>query len=147
MYPGDDGSGAEETGISNAWPAGMQMFRTYMRGWSSKSQRLPSDQSYLLLYCVIFSFLCIKWAITALFTVFKASTAQARLLNSDYFCLRFSCLPSCHIYKKDKNGCFILDFFGSDLSKMDQTWSNLIKLDFSQIKKCYYNKLPHLQKG
>ena len=25
--------------------------------------------------------------------------------------------------------CFVFDFFGSDLSKMDQTWSNLIKLD------------------
>ena len=36
-------------------------------------------------------------------------------------------IKSCHIYKKDKNGCFILDFFGSDLSKIDQTWSNLIK--------------------
>jgi hypothetical protein len=36
---------------------------------------------------------------------------------------------SCHIFKKDKNGHFILDFFGSDLSKMDQTRSNLIKLD------------------
>ena len=44
-------------------------------------------------------------------------------------------IKSCHIYKKDKNGCFILDFFGSDPSKMDQTWSNLIKLDFSPIKK------------
>ena len=31
--------------------------------------------------------------------------------------------------------------------KHDQTWSNLIKLDFSLIKKCYYKKLPHLQKG
>ena len=28
---------------------------------------------------------------------------------------------SCHIYRKDKNGCFVFDFFGSDLSKMDQT--------------------------
>ena len=37
---------------------------------------------------------------------------------------------SCHIFKKNKNGRFIFDFFGSDLSKMDQTWSNLIKLDF-----------------
>ena len=33
----------------------------------------------------------------------------------------------CHIYRKDKNGSFVFDFFGSDLSKMDQTWSNLIK--------------------
>jgi hypothetical protein len=56
-------------------------------------------------------------------------------------------IKSCHIYKKDNNGCFILDFFGSDLSKVDQTWSNLIKLDFSLIKKCYYKKLSHLQKG
>ena len=30
-------------------------------------------------------------------------------------------IKSCHIYKKDENGCFIFDFFGSDLSKMDQT--------------------------
>ena len=35
-------------------------------------------------------------------------------------------MPSFHIYKKDKNGHFILDCFGSDLSKMDQTGSNLI---------------------
>ena len=27
----------------------------------------------------------------------------------------------CHIYRKDKNGYFVFDFFGSDLSKMDQT--------------------------
>ena len=39
-------------------------------------------------------------------------------------------IKSCHIYRKDKNGCFVFDFFGSDPSKMDQTWSNLIKLDF-----------------
>jgi hypothetical protein len=30
-------------------------------------------------------------------------------------------MKSCHISKKDKNGCFVFDFFGSDLSKMDQT--------------------------
>ena len=30
-------------------------------------------------------------------------------------------IKSCHIYRKDKNGCFVFDFFGSDLSKMDQT--------------------------
>ena len=56
-------------------------------------------------------------------------------------------IKSCSIYKKDKNGCFILDFLGSDLSKMDQTWSNLLKLDFSTIKKCFYTKLSHLQIG
>ena len=39
-------------------------------------------------------------------------------------------IKSCHIFKKNKNGRFIFDFFGSDPSKMDQTWSNLIKLDF-----------------
>ena len=55
-------------------------------------------------------------------------------------------IKSCHIYKKDKNGCFILDFFGSNLIKLDQTWSNLIKLDFSQIKKCFSKKFSHLQK-
>ena len=38
-------------------------------------------------------------------------------------------IKSCHICRKDRNECFIFDFFGSDLSKMDQTWSNLIKLD------------------
>ena len=35
-------------------------------------------------------------------------------------------IKSFHIYKKNKNACFIFDFFGSDLSKMDQTWSNWI---------------------
>ena len=48
--------------------------------------------------------------------------------------------------RKDKIGCFAFDFFGSDLSKMDQTWSNLIKMDFSPIKKCFYKKFSHLQK-
>ena len=47
-------------------------------------------------------------------------------------------IKSCHIYKKDNNGPSVFDFCGSDLSKMDQTWSNLIKMDFSQIKKCFY---------
>ena len=42
---------------------------------------------------------------------------------------------------------FNFDFLGSDLSKMDQTWSNLIKLDFPQIKKSFYRKFSHLQKG
>jgi hypothetical protein len=56
-------------------------------------------------------------------------------------------IKSCHIYKKDKNAYLILDFFGSDLSKMVQTWSNLIKLDFSQIKICFSKMFSHLQKG
>ena len=30
-------------------------------------------------------------------------------------------IKSCHIFRKDKNGCLVLDFFGSDLSKIDQT--------------------------
>ena len=29
-------------------------------------------------------------------------------------------IKSCHIYRKDKNACYVFDFFGSDLSKMDQ---------------------------
>ena len=33
-----------------------------------------------------------------------------------------------------------LIFLGSDLSKMDQTLTNLIKMDFLPIKKCYYKK-------
>ena len=56
-------------------------------------------------------------------------------------------IQSCHIYKLDKNCHFILDQIGSDLSKMDQTWSNLLKLDFSTTKKCFYTKLSHLQIG
>ena len=45
----------------------------------------------------------------------------------------------CHIYKKNNNGCFILDFFWSDLPKFANLWSNLIKLDFSPIKKWKVN--------
>ena len=30
-------------------------------------------------------------------------------------------IKSCHIFKKNKNGHLIFDFFGSDPSKMDQT--------------------------
>ena len=57
-------------------------------------------------------------------------------------------IKSCHIYRKDKNGCFVFDFFGSDLSKMDQTWSNLISQLFSlfslfDFKRCYFKKLSH----
>ena len=40
-----------------------------------------------------------------------------------------------------------LDQTWSNLIKLDQTWSNLIKLDFSPIKKCFYKKFSHLQKG
>ena len=37
----------------------------------------------------------------------------------------------CHIYRKDKNGCFVFDFFWI---RSVQNGSNLIKLDFSPIK-------------
>ena len=48
-------------------------------------------------------------------------------------------IKSCHIYKKDKNNCFVFDFFGSDLSKMDQTGSNWISHQFKNAtkKSCY----------
>ena len=54
-------------------------------------------------------------------------------------------LKSFHIYKKDKNVCLILDFFGFYLSKMDQTWSNLInwishKSKNVTIKSCHVYK-------
>ena len=49
-------------------------------------------------------------------------------------------IKSCHI--KDKNRCFVFDFFGSDLSKMDQTWSNWISHQFKNvtIKSCHIYK-------
>ena len=48
-------------------------------------------------------------------------------------------IKSCHIYRKNKNGCFVFDFFGSDLSKMDQTWSNWISHQSKNvaIKSCH----------
>ena len=30
-------------------------------------------------------------------------------------------IKSCQVYREDKNGCFVFDFFRTDLSKMDQT--------------------------
>ena len=30
-------------------------------------------------------------------------------------------IKGCHIYRKDKNGSLVFDFFRSDLSKMDKT--------------------------
>jgi hypothetical protein len=39
---------------------------------------------------------------------------------------QYDAIKSCPIYHKDKNGCFMLDKIGSDLSKMDQTWPNWI---------------------
>ena len=44
-------------------------------------------------------------------------------------------IKSSHIYHEVKNVQFIFDLIGSDLSKMDQNGSNLIKLEFSPIKK------------
>ena len=38
-------------------------------------------------------------------------------------------IKSCHILKRIKVTILCLDFFGSDLSKLDQTWSNLMKID------------------
>ena len=52
-------------------------------------------------------------------------------------------IKCCHIFKKNENGHFILDFYGSDLSKMDQTWSNWIshKSKNVTIKSCHiYNR-------
>ena len=45
----------------------------------------------------------------------------------------------CHIYRKDKNDCFVFDFLGSDLSKMDQTWSKWISHQSKNvaIKSCH----------
>ena len=40
-----------------------------------------------------------------------------------------------------------LDEICPKLIKLVQTWSNLIKLDFSPIKKCDYENFSHLQKG
>ena len=40
-------------------------------------------------------------------------------------------MKSCHIYRKDKNGCFVFDFFWI---RSVQNGSNLIKVDFSPIK-------------
>ena len=51
-------------------------------------------------------------------------------------------IKSCHIYRKDKNVCFILIFLGSDPSKMDQTWSNWISHQSKNvtIKSCHIYK-------
>ena len=48
-------------------------------------------------------------------------------------------MKSCHIYRKEKNGCYVFDFFGSDMSKMDQTGSNWISHQFKNAtkKSCY----------
>ena len=48
-------------------------------------------------------------------------------------------MKSCHIYRKEKNGCFVFDFFGSDMSKMDQTGSNWISQQSKNatIKSCH----------
>ena len=48
-------------------------------------------------------------------------------------------VQSCHVFKKNKNGCFVFDFFGLDLSKMDQTWSKWISHQSKNvtIKSCH----------
>ena len=49
-------------------------------------------------------------------------------------------IKNCHIYRKDKNGCFVFDIFGSDLSKMDQTWSQWISHQSKNVtlKSCHF---------
>ena len=54
------------------------------------------------------------------------------------------------LFKEDKNGHLIFDFFGSDLSKMDQNGSKWLKLDkigfltnqkmLHTIKSCHINR-------
>ena len=46
------------------------------------------------------------------------------------------------LFKEDKNGHLIFDFFGSDLSKMDQTWSIWISQKSKNviIKSCHTNR-------
>ena len=48
-------------------------------------------------------------------------------------------MKSCHIYRKEKNGCYVFDFFGSDMSKMDQTGLNWISQQSKNatIKSCH----------
>ena len=47
-----------------------------------------------------------------------------------------------HIYRKDKNGCFVFNFFGLDLSKMDQTWSKWISHQSKNVtlKNCHISE-------
>ena len=53
---------------------------------------------------------------------------------------KMATIKSCGIYHEDKNG-HLLSFFWI---KSVQTWSNLIELDFSQIRKKGYKKLATL---
>ena len=48
-------------------------------------------------------------------------------------------IKSCHILKRIKVTILCLDFFGSDLSKLDQTWSNWISHQSKNvtIKSCH----------
>ena len=55
-------------------------------------------------------------------------------------------IKSCHIYRKDRNDCFIFDFFGSDLSKMDQTWSNFLARNGFLAVIVFLQKLLLIQK-
>mgnify|MGYP007015623847 CR=1 FL=1 len=68
--------------------------------------------------CLVFDFLdqiCPKWI--------KLHQTRSKWISHKS---KSVSIKSFHIYKKDKNGCSVFDFFGSDLSKMDQTWSNWI---------------------
>ena len=54
-------------------------------------------------------------------------------------------MKSCYIYRKDINDCFIFDFFGSNLSKMDQTWLNfLTRNGFLAVMACLVSNLKWL---
>ena len=63
-----------------------------------------------------------------IFDFFRIRSVQngSNLIKLDFSPIKNVTTKSCHIYHEDEYGYFIFDFCGSDLSKMDQTWSNLI---------------------
>ena len=76
----------------------------------------------------------------------KLDLTWSKLIKMDFHQSINVIIKSCHVYRKDRNDCFIFDFFGSDLSKMDQTWSNFLARNSFLAVMTFLHKLLFVQK-
>ena len=81
--------------------------------------------------CVVFWSKSATWNHATFWCLWiRSAQTGSNWIKLDFHKSKIVTIKSCHIYRNVINACYVFDFFGSDLSKMDQTWSNLIKLDF-----------------
>ena len=76
----------------------------------------------------------------------KVLQTWSNLIKMEFHQSKNVIIKSCHIYRKDQNDRLIFDFFGSDLSKMGQTWLNFLARNGFLAVMAYLQKLLFVQK-